>query len=185
MKRRGALICSLLALLAACTTADLPLINEAKRFEPEWLTLTEQVTFLDRFLRVADARYERDLREVEGMVASPDSSIQLTLYSLRSQYRQMIRERDAIKQAYQPVRAEFIKEVALFNEWESRLSKGKLDSASARQELQRFREVYQRLHQDLSDLESRLIVNLDTHNSLLRQMTGSLQVFANYMIEYN
>lgn len=177
------LILSILMLMgSSCGPSDLSLINQVKRFEPEWMNLSEKVSFINQYLRLTERRYAKDLEEVDPFIKDPGISERNNLMGLRSQYRNLMAERDEIQAEFDEQQATFIATVERFNEWQTRLMKNKLSESEAPQSFQQFKEDYATLKQAMSESESKLLDNIELHNSILRQITSSLKLYTNYDI---
>lgn len=167
-----------------CESVDLSLINQVKRFEPEWMNLSEKVSFIDRNLRITHQRYESDLAEVEPFIIDPGTAERSNLQGMRSQYRNMMSERDELQTRFDDMKKEFVTTVNDFNEWQNKLMKKKLDQDKARVELLEYRRKYQTMYKDIDEMQNLLMQNINTHNSLLRQITSALRLYTNYDINY-
>lgn len=174
----------LLLVLSGCESVDLSLVNQVKRFEPEWMSLSEKVSFIDRNLRITHQRYDKDLEEVNPFISDPGTAERNDLYGMRSQYRNMIAERDAIQKKFDDSKTNFVTSVNEFNEWQNKLMKKRLDQDKARIQLQEYRRTYQALYKEVDDLQNQLMQNINQHNSLLRQITSALKLYTNYDINY-
>lgn len=171
--------------LMGCGSSDLSLINDAKRFEPEWMSLSEKVSFIDRYLRVTERRYPLDLGEVEPYINKSANNERSRMYSLKSQYDNMRDERDEIAKTFKGQKQDFVQTVKDFNEWHNKLMRNDLDEEAAREELTSFMNQHRDLKNAISQTEADLTKNIELHNSLLRRMTTTLGVFTNFDIRYD
>lgn len=179
------LICGMSFFLGGCGSSDLSLLNDAKRFEPEWMGLSDKVTFIDRYLRVTERRYPLDLGEVEPYLNKSASNERTRMYSLKSQYDNMMEERDAIKKTFKDQKLDFTETVKAFNEWHNKLMRDDLDQEEARTQLNEFIRKHRELNTLIGETERQLIENIDQHNVLMRRITTSLNIFTNYDIRYD
>ncbi|MDX2246217.1 MAG: hypothetical protein SF052_05555 [Bacteroidia bacterium] len=186
MKLRYLIFFTLIFVLihSGCESVDLSLVNQVKRFEPEWMNLSEKVSFIDRNLRITNQRYEKDLEEVNPFISDPGTAERTDLYGMRSQYRNMIAERDDIQKKFDESKTHFVTAVTEFNEWQNKLMKKRLDSDKARIQLQEYQRTYRELYKEIDTLQNELIRNINKHNSLLRQITSALKLYTNYDINY-
>ena len=106
---------------SGCGSVDLSLINQVKRFEPEWMNLSETVSFVDRNLRITHQRYDADFKEIDPFISDPNSNERNSLFGLRSQYMNMVKDRDKLQETFDLQKDEFIQTVAEFNEWQNKL----------------------------------------------------------------
>jgi chromosome segregation ATPase len=173
---------SLMLMGSSCGPSDLSLINQVKRFEPEWMNLSEKVSFINQYLRLTERRYPKDLEEVDPFIKDPGISERNNLMGLRSQYRNLMTERDEIQAEFDERQATFIETVERFNEWQTKLMKSKLNESEAPQSFQQFQQDYASLKQAMSESESKLLDNIELHNSILRQITSALKLYTNYDI---
>ncbi|MEL6192350.1 MAG: hypothetical protein AAFR66_09880, partial [Bacteroidota bacterium] len=51
-------------LFMGCGREDLALVNQIKRLEPQWMELSEKVSFIDRNLGITQRRYVEDLEVI-------------------------------------------------------------------------------------------------------------------------
>lgn len=177
----------LFVILFACTSCgdkDLSLINEVKRFDPEWMNLSEQVSGIDRLLRITDRRYEQDLNEVDPFISDPASNERSNLFGLKSQYRNMMADRDKIKESFEEQKQQFVTTVHDFNEWQNDLMKNKVDLGTARTTLEDFQKQHEAIKAEISKSEKAVEDNIQTHNSIMRRITSRLKLYTNYDIAY-
>lgn len=172
----------LVFLLSGCGSVDLSLINEVKRFEPEWMNLSETVVFIERNLNVTMRRYEKDLNEVEPFIKNPKSNERNNLFGLRSQYQNVMQKRDEIKGNFETQKEDFVATVSEFNEWVNKLMKNKLSEDEAYASFRSYREKHNTLKTGMRELETELIKNIQEHNSILKQITNKLRLYSNYDI---
>ena len=174
----------LAVLVSSCGSVDLSLINQVKRFEPEWMNLSETVSFVDRNLRITHQRYDADFKEIDPFISDPNSNERNSLFGLRSQYMNMVKDRDKLQEKFDTQKEDFITTVAEFNEWQNKLMKKKLDQDKAKIELDEFQKKHETLATEISKTQDELIRNIESHNSLLRRITSSLKLYTNYDINY-
>ena len=174
----------LLALaLAGCESGNLSLLNEVKRFEPEWMNLSERITFIDRNLDLTERRYEADLAALNEQANQSEVEARSRLSGLRSQYRNMMGERDEIKVTFAELQTRFREQREAFNQWENRLMQGKVEEGEARGTFMLFQQQYDQLMEEADALQAQLIRNIEQHNSLVKQFTRELGVYSNYTID--
>ncbi|RMG65191.1 MAG: hypothetical protein D6722_16160 [Bacteroidetes bacterium] len=180
------LIVSLLGLtLSGCGSDDLSLINEVKRFDPEWMTLSSKVSFIDRYLRITARRYQADFDEVDPYISDPATTERSNLYGLRSQYRNMMQDRDKLETRFGKTKEAFVSAVESFNDWQTQLMKGRLDEDEARQEFVGIKAGYDSLAVDLNQLQDDLIRNIEQHNALMNRITRAVDIHASFEIRYD
>ncbi|MEO1447897.1 MAG: hypothetical protein AAFV07_00120 [Bacteroidota bacterium] len=174
----------LFSVLTSCGDKDLSLINEVKRFDPEWMNLSEQVSGIDRLIRITDRRYEQDLNEVDPFISDPASNERSNLFGLKSQYRNMMVERDELKTKFEEQKAKFVETVHEFNEWQNDLMKNKVDLGTARTTLEGYQKQHNAIKAEITETEKAVEDNIQTHNSIMRRITSSLKLYTNYDIAY-
>ncbi|MDX1906042.1 MAG: hypothetical protein SF053_03345 [Bacteroidia bacterium] len=172
-------------LVAACGSADLSLINQVNRFEPEWMDLSTRVTFIDSHLRIARQRYEKDRDEVSPSLSAADSTTGFDPAQFTTQYRNLIQERDQIQAKFDLIKKQFVEEVTAFNAWENKLMQEDAGGGEATREFARFRQRHEELKTELEQLHGAVVGNLDKHNTLLRQASAALRLYSNYDIDYD
>ena len=184
MRRIGFLIGLFAFLLVgtSCGPSDLSLINEVKRFEPEWMNLSEKVSFINQHLRITHRRYEQDLKEVDPFITDPGIAERSNLMGMRSAYKNMMTERDELQTQFEESRQSFIDTVEEFNEWQTRLMKNKIDQSDAIKGLEDFKQKHQAIHEEMNEIERSVVKNIETHNALLRRITSALKLYTNYDI---
>jgi len=185
MKRKLLPLHSLLILVflyTGCGSVDLSLINEVKRFEPEWMNLSETVIFIERNLNLTQRRYEKDLKEVEPFIKNPKSNERNNLMGLRSQYQNVMQQRDEIQTKFEEQKKDFVATVSEFNDWVNRLMKNKLGDDEAYTNFRAYREKHNALKSEMRDLQTELIKNIQEHNTILKQITNKLKLYSNYDI---
>ena len=166
--------------MLACGGVDITFVNKVKIFEPKWIDLSEKFSFIQRNLDLTDRRYDQDLSQVESLFSSVGSDARVELSNLRSKYREMIKERDEIRKDSENKNDSFSELVHSFNDWENKLMKGKLDEEKARADFIIYQKEYEKLDREVRELQTRLLKNIETHNSLLQSMTRKLEIFTNY-----
>jgi len=88
-------------LFTNCGSEDIALINEVKRFEPQWMNISESAAFIQQKLSVTRRRYPKDLEAIEPSIRNVTGADQTVIYSLRSQYRKVMSDREELEQRYQ------------------------------------------------------------------------------------
>ncbi|MEO0468879.1 MAG: hypothetical protein AAF206_04600 [Bacteroidota bacterium] len=181
MKVSHFLLASLLVLLlSACGGTDLALINQVKSFEPNWMNLGDQVSFLDRNLRLAQRNYSEDFEEVDPLISHPATVQRNRLHGLRSQYMNVMIRRDSLASEFQKEKKRFISEINSFNEWESRLMQDKISNRDAHEQLLAFQESLGEMEETFDDLQNEVIRNIEEHNSIFRRLSTSLRLYSNF-----
>ncbi|TAE52038.1 MAG: hypothetical protein EAZ89_09145 [Bacteroidetes bacterium] len=184
MTHKGLIFFALSLLVMACGSSDLSLVNQVKRFEPEWAYVSEKVTFIDRNLRITHRRYDEDLRQVEPLIGRADSLSRPALHKLTSQYQEMARERDDIEKRFEEQKKQFVAQVKEFNDWETRLMKGRISTGSANRQFAEFRTTHQAVKNEMDKLYEELTQNLDRHNALIRQLAEGVNLYTSLAIDY-
>ena len=169
-------------LVTGCGSIDLSLVNEVKRFEPEWMNLSETVTYIDKNMDVTLRRYDADWAEVEPYMKDPRTISRSNLQGLRSQYMNMKSSRDEILENFQKQKEKFVKEVDGFNSWVNQLMKNKLDQDDAAQQFKTYKKNHEELKTEMISIQEDLIKNIQEHNSILRQITSALRLYTNFDI---
>ncbi|MEO0582802.1 MAG: hypothetical protein AAF135_11310 [Bacteroidota bacterium] len=167
--------------LNGCGSSDLSLINDVKRFEPEWMNLSEKVIFLDRYLEITGKEYEAHISEVSPLISESGTS---ELLRLRRDYKKMSEERETIEEKFRGQQANFEDEVKAFHSWQNRLMKGKLDEDRAKTQFTDFQASYNSLNTSLTDLQDRLIRNIENHNSIMGKIASKVMPHSSYDIMY-
>jgi hypothetical protein len=170
-------------LLVACNSADLSFVNEVKRFEPRWMGLGEKVAFVNRNLNMAQRRYEQDLSEVEQAFTQSGSESRTQVYSLRGAYRTVIDDRDGIQQRFDVEKAHFAEVVNRFNVWQSKVMKNNLNQTQAQEDFGQFMKEYESIKSAVDQLQNDIISNIESHNSIMAQLTQELGLYSNYSID--
>lgn len=172
-----------LLLLSACNSADLSFVNEVKRFEPRWMGLSEKVAFVNRNLGMTQRRYEQDFKEVSPSSSDAGTEVRTQLYSLRAEYRTVVTARDSIQVRFDEHKARFTTVVNEFNAWQSKVMKNQLDPQQAQSDFDRFLKEYESLRTAFDEMQSDIISNIGSHNSIMAQMTKELGMYSNYIID--
>lgn len=167
----------------ACGGVDITFVNQVKIFEPKWIDLSEKFSFVQRNLDLTQKRYEQDLNQVEALFSEARGETRVELMNSRNRYREMMAERDDIQEAYETKSKEFSDLVYEFNEWENRLMKGKWKEDEARAAFIQYKAQYDELDKQVRALQTDLLKNIETHNSILQSMTKRLEIFTNYDIQ--
>ena len=118
-------------LLSSCGSSDVSLLNDVKRFEPEWVDLSEQVTGMDQALSRTERAYEAFFKWASPQLNNPERNQRTGLYSARSQYTNIMEERDAIASEFASQKKAFVDAVENFNLWQNQLMKGDLEELTA------------------------------------------------------
>lgn len=183
MKARNLYFCSLFLLLAACSSLDLAFINEVKRFEPQWMTLSEKAAFIEQKLSITGRRYPRDLALIDERMNHVGGDGQPEAYGLRSQYRRVMADREKLADRFETEKKTLTEQVKAFNDWETRLMKGEWGEDKAKRDFEAFKQRQQELQREINDIQSQLIKNIETHNAILRRLAQLLEVYNNFDID--
>lgn len=176
------LICVLLV-FGSCQSVDLSFVNQVKRFGPQWMVLSEKLSFIERNLSITERRYLKDLESVNGRLRRYQPAESSAVYGNINRYRSTIAERDKIKTQFEADKKAFVEKVQAFNAWENKLMKHKLDMDSANQSFETYQEDYQTLFKSIDALQQSTIENIEQHNLILRSLTRDLGMFENFDIE--
>lgn len=165
-----------------CESVDLSLVNQVKRFEPEWMNLSEKVTYIDRNLGITHRRYDSDFEETSRYISDPAMNERTQLYGLRSQYKNMVSERDAIEARFDIQKKKFVETVNEFNRWQNALMKRKLEQGNVKTKFVEFKQTHSELRTEMDEIQTDLIRNIEEHNSILKRITSALKLYTNYDI---
>lgn len=161
-------------LSSGCGDANLSLLNSVKRFEPEWMDLSEKVTVMEDLLRHTHLRYGEFLDFAGPQLNDPGLNRRYDLGSARSQYRNIISERDRIEKEFETQKQAFVEAVSEFNRWQNRLMQGKEEGAEAQEAYETYRARYQSLSESIIKLETDLLRNVEESNSMVRRICNAL-----------
>jgi predicted RNase H-like nuclease (RuvC/YqgF family) len=164
-----------LLLLSGCGGSDIALLNEVKRFEPEWLDLSETVSYIDRNLRIAGPKYKDHFRELDRHLAADGGS-------LRSEFRTLMKDQEQIQADFSELKGRFLEQLQAFNKWENKLSQGKIDEGLAKGDFIIMKREYQQLSQDAQKLYKRLNQNVEQHNALAKRIGVQANLYTNFDI---
>jgi chromosome segregation ATPase len=162
------------ALGPGCSSTDLSLLNEVKRFEPEWMDLSEQVAGIEELLQRTELRYQSFLAFAGPQLNDPEANQRYDISGARSQYRSIIAGRDQIEQDFETQKQAFIEAVSDFNRWQNQLMKDQLNEEEARAELEKYRTQHQKLAQSINQLEAKLLQNIEESNTMVRRVCNAL-----------
>ncbi len=170
-----------LVVMTACGSADLTMLNEVKRFEPEWTRLSTTVIAIKTNLKLTE-RYASDLKEVDPYLSDLNAVSQSDLADMRSRYRGMMSERDSIAAKFGRELIQFEEEVTGFNNWVNDLMKEKEDKPTTQRRFEQYQRKHQATTEVMDDLYARLVRNIELHNSLMRRIAGAVNLYGNYEI---
>jgi hypothetical protein len=173
---------SLLGSMVGCGSTDLALINQVKRFEPEWTRLADKVSYIDRNLRSTHRHYQADFEAVNPYLTNTRLMSQYRMPSMRSQFLNVISQRDSIQTRFTEGKEKFLTELHAFNEWENQLMRGRVGKNEAYQQFSAYKEKVAIMQEDMGVLQDMLISNIEEHNSILRQLSGALDLYQNFDI---
>ncbi|MEM9935880.1 MAG: hypothetical protein AAF824_19805 [Bacteroidota bacterium] len=171
--------CSIL--VSSCGGEDLSLINQIKRLEPQWMELSEKVSFIDRNLGITQRRYVADLEVINERMRKTYGGEKVS--NLRSQYRNVISERDGIKERFTQEKGAFVETVYGFNEWENKVMKNKIDEEEAYQTLATYQDSYTQINSNIDALYNDMVNNINSHNAILRSLSRELNLYTNFDID--
>ena len=169
-------------LLYACGSSDLSFINEVKRFEPKWMSLSEKTAKIQHNLSITGRRYGKDMEVISPLIQKNRENW-ANLFSLKNQYRRVITQRDSLESRYNQKKELLTKTVYQFNDWENELMKNKLDETEARRQFKEFRQHQAELNEEMEKIYTELIQNIEAHNSILRRIAQALNLFNNFDID--
>ena len=178
---RFAFLFLVLQAFTGCGETDLTLLNEVKRFEPEWTRLSATVTSIKANLRLTDV-YDDHLQEIDPYLAELRTSTRSDLADLRSRYRNMMIQRDTLASHFDRELERFEEEVTGFNNWVNDLMQEKVDQNSARATFDNYQRKYDAMKEVMDELYAQLVGNIETHNSLMRNMAAAVNLYGNYEI---
>ncbi|MDP5169404.1 MAG: hypothetical protein NWR72_04115 [Bacteroidia bacterium] len=167
--------------LSACSSSDLTLLNEVKRFEPEWTRLSSTVTTIKSNLKLTD-QYDDHLKEIDPYLSDLSTSSRSDLADMRSRYRNMMTERDSLSLRFGRELTRFEEEVTGFNNWVNDLMQEKVDQSTARTTFDQYQRKYTATKEVMDQLYGRLAGNIELHNSLMRKMASAVNLYGNYEI---
>lgn len=165
----------------SCGELDTALVNDVKRLEPEWMTLSEQVSFIDRNLKISERRYQSDLEIIDQRVSLKHISDQV-VKDLQSDFREIMVRRDELQQGFDELKKDFTKEVYAFNDWQNLVLKNDVDMEEAEAQLAEFRAIHSTLAVQIHELRDQLLANLTAHNTTLRELSNELNIYTNFDI---
>lgn len=168
-------------ILASCATTDLAFVNEVKTFDPRWMDLSEKFRYVKRNLELTEVRYQKDLDQISELFKASGKSSRFS--GMKSTYNEMVDERDKILEDFDSQMAEFEKTVYEFNEWENKLMRNDLDPEQAKQDFFEFKNTHGVLLGEIDELQTRLIKNIESHNSVIRRMTQALGIHTSYELD--
>lgn len=168
---------------SACSSVDLSFVNKVKRFEPQWMILSEQMTEIKRNLNITSRRYGEDMEIVSQRISRGEISSSGNVFSMKSQYQKVIDERDEIQKEYDGLYQRFTQKVHDFNSWENMVLNGKVDMGTAEQDFAGFKKDYEQLDKSIDELGEKLTTNIVNHNKILRQLSRTLGLYTNFDID--
>lgn len=169
-------------LLYACGSTDLSFINDVKRFEPRWMSISEQAARIQHNLSITERRYERDMESIAPMI-NRGREDWAELLSMKNQYRRIIDQRDSLEVRYERKKGELTETVRAFNEWENQLMKDELNEDEARSTFEAFKQQHGVLEKDINGIYTELVQNIESHNAILRRLAQALNLYNNFDID--
>jgi len=167
---------------SGCASEDIALINEVKRFEPQWMNLSEKAAFVQEKLSITRRRYPNDLETVDPYIQKTNGDTRNTVYGLRSQYDKVMSDRERIAQRFEIEMKRLEEAVYDFNEWENQLMKKEVKQAQAREKFEEFKRLHSDLQREMQALENDVIKNIQEHNAIMRQFVQVLALYNNFDI---
>ncbi len=174
------ILIALFTSLVSCGSADLALINQVKRFEPEWTFLAGKVSFIDRNLRATHRRYQTNFETVDPYLTNTRLMSQYRMPSMRSQFLNIISQRDSIQSAFTEGKDNFLVQLHSFNDWENQLMRGKLGKNEAYQTFGEYKQTVTEMQTEMDEMQDMLIRNIEEHNAILRQLSNALGLYQNF-----
>ncbi|MFK7970877.1 MAG: hypothetical protein AB8F95_10940 [Bacteroidia bacterium] len=176
-------IVSLISLLASCGSADLAVLNEVNMFSPKWQEVSQQFAFVKRNVERAVPIYKDYLAEVEPRIDESDLSKKAELLTLRNRYREVLREGEKIHESYKSSYGDLKTTVTSFNEFQTRLMRNKLSAAEARADFATYKVQYRDVKQKAFEMQSALVKNIESHNSISSAIADLLGDYQTFKIE--
>jgi len=105
--------------LTGCNSTDLSLLNEVKRFEPEWMDLSEKVTSMKELFSETETTYSAFMAYVSPYLSDPDRNQRNGLATAKSRYQNLMEERDELEKSFADPRKRFEEKVREFNQWQN------------------------------------------------------------------
>lgn len=171
----------LLPVLSSCGSSDVTLLNEVKRFEPEWTRLSSTVTTIKSNLALTST-YDAHLAEIEPYLSQLRTSTRTDLADMRSRYRNMMVDRDTIQARYDRELVRFEEEVSGFNSWVNDLMQEKVDQNTVRVTFDQYQRKYTAITEVMNELYNQTVSNIEEHNTLMRRMAAAVKLYGNYEI---
>ncbi|RMG16147.1 MAG: hypothetical protein D6730_25480 [Bacteroidetes bacterium] len=174
--------CLFTLLIWGCGASDLSFINEVKRFEPHWMSLSEKSAKIQHNLSITRRRYPKDMDAIAPMIRKGGKDWAYLL-SLKNQYSRVMSQRDSLEAQYQRKKEVLVKTVTEFNQWSNQLMKNKLDEDQARRQFEQYRQQQQQLEVEMDRIYTELIQNIESHNAILRRIAQALNLYNNFDID--
>ncbi|MEM0998120.1 MAG: hypothetical protein AAGN35_13615 [Bacteroidota bacterium] len=167
----------------ACKEPDIKLVNKVKGFAPQWATLNEKMSYLDRNLTQAENRFEKDFQELEGMLGVIADSLKGRKYrAMLKDYDSLTVKRDTMRTLYTTNKEEYTLEVDAFNSWEKKVMSAEIDTEGGLERLKVYKGVQKRLEFSTDSLTSELETLFEQHNTILRDLARMMEIYTNYDI---
>lgn len=159
--------------LSGCQSTDLSLLNEVKRFEPEWMDLSEKVTTIKELFTETKVTYEAFFKYASPYLNDPDQNQRNGLATAKSRYTNLIEERDKLEKSFEDPQKRFEEAVREFNQWQNDLMQDNLKEDKAYEQFRAYQETFRGLNQEITAIEDKLLRNIEQSNSLVRTITRS------------
>lgn len=163
-------VCFLGAGISGCGSSDLSLLNEVKRFEPEWMDLSEQVISLNNLLRRAEATSESFADHAMSRLRTANRGSELT-----KRFQSLTDERNKISSQFEEKRETFETTVYKFNEWQNDLMQDKLKEKKATETFKSYQETYLEIQKGVEETEKEVIKNVEAYNRLVREIADVIK----------
>ena len=168
---------SLLAFLAllvgvsGCKKVDIKLVNQIKTFEPRWASLGEELGWVDQNLDLMEGRFESDFQYLEPLFDQvPDSLNGPHFRNLKKQYPKLIESRDEIRETYTSTKSAYVELVESFNEWETKVMNGDVETSKAYEELREYKQKHREMLKFAEDSRAEMQKLASEHNTILREL---------------
>jgi hypothetical protein len=167
-------------LLPGCGEADQRLVTQVKVVGPRWVDLHERMAQNGHHLEVAEARFEKDFKEIEGQLPSIPDSLQDKEYkrSLKS-YKRLLSQEDSLFGVFGEKNELLTTSITQFNEWEQQVMDGTVTGDEGMKKLEDYRALQEALSQE-ADAQHALLEKLfQQHNSIIRFLADLAQYHHN------
>ena len=169
--------------LQGCKEPDIKLVNKVKSFEPKWATLSEKMSYLDRNLKQAEKRFEKDFAELEGMLGVIESSKKGKRYrGMLKDYDTLVVHLDTLRIMLEEDKDNRNSAVTEFNDWEKKVMGADIGTEAGLEELIVFKMTQSQLENRTDSLTGVLDGLFTEHNLILKNLSEMMEIYANYDI---